>query len=201
MKDIEQLIGALSQLQKQKEFDININIPVKNQAFFDCIQLNNIICETNNSPIKFCNNSFIFPHITLKMGTVNSNCFENIIIKLGDFTKTCRAIRISPLPVILKSPANKYYFSEIDEDSLIGISAELDKLLKDEMQLPRFPLSKDNLHHITLGYKYPNDLELAPVIGKTIAPFIAERIQVSIMGKFGVCIGVLKTFYLNESHH
>lgn len=198
MKDIEQLASSLYKLKQQEEFDININIPITNKAYTDCIALNKEILQTNNSPIQFNDRQLIFPHITLKMGTVNSGCFEDIILKLGDFLKDYKVMNLSPLPIILKAPANKYYFSEIDDDRLIELSKKLDELLKDDMKSPRFPLSKDNLHHITLGYKYPDDLVLSPIIGKTLSPVTADRIQVSIMGKFGVCIGVLKTFYLND---
>lgn len=198
MKDIEQLANSLYQLQKQERFDININIPIISNAYSDCVQLNGIVYKANRSPIVFDNNRLIFPHITLKMGTVNCGCFNSIITKLGDFIKEYNVMNLVPSPVILKSPANKYYFSEIVDDRLIAISSELDKLLKDEMQSPRFPLSKDNPHHITLGYKYSDDTNIAPIIGETVAPFNADRVQVSIMGKFGVCIGVIKTFYLNK---
>ncbi len=196
MKDIEQYADSLYKLKKLEEFDININIPVVNQAFLDCIKYNTEILKTHNTPILFSNNRLIFPHITLKMGTVKSGHFENIIIKLGNLITKYNQMNLSPSPIILKPPANKYYFSEINDDKLIALSMELDELLKDDMKLPRFPLSKDNLHHITLGYKFPEDTELAPIIGQNVKSFIADRIQVSIMGKFGVCIGVLKTYYL-----
>ena len=198
MEDIEQLLNSLYNLINQEAFDININIPVTDKAYKKCISLNNSIVETNDSPIRFNNRRLIFPHVTLKMGTVNSGHLENIIFKLENFITEIKSMELNPLPVILKAPANKYYFSEIDDDRLITISKKLDELLKDDMTFPRFPLSKNNLHHITLGYKYADDLKIAPVISDTIAPFIADRIQISIMGKIGVCIGVLKTFYLNS---
>lgn len=198
MKDIEQLANLLYQLKKQEKFDININIPVNSKTYLDCVRLNGIIHKTNRSPIVFDEHGLIFPHVTLKMGTVNCGCFDSIITKLGDFIKNCKVMNLTPSPVILKSPANKYYFSEIQDDRLITISSALDNLLTDEMQVPRFPLSKDNLHHITLGYKYSDDVSIAPIIGQNVAPFTADRVQVSAMGKYGVCLGVLKTFYLNE---
>lgn len=198
MKDIDQLANSLLRLQKQKQFDININIPVNGKAYLDCLRLNQIVCQTNNSPIAFSNNGLIFPHVTLKMGTVNCGCFDSIIAKLGDFAKRCTVMSLTPSPVILKTPANKYYFSEIADERLLAITSELDQLLSDEMQVSRFPLSKDNLHHVTLGYKYPEDTTVASVIGQCVAPFVADRMHVSVMGGFGVCIGVLKTFYFND---
>ncbi len=198
MKDAEQLANSLYQLKKKEEFDININIPVAGKAYDECIALNKIIKETNNSPVFFNADRLIFPHITLKMGTVNRGCFENILNKLDGFTGGTEAIELTLQPVILKEPAKKYYFGEIDEQRLLDLSNDLDKLLSGDMKAPRFPLSQDNLHHVTLGYKYPDDPEIAPVIGKMISAFTADRIQVSVMGKFGVCIGVLKTFYLKN---
>ena len=198
MKDIDQLANALYQLQNQEKFDLNINIPVYGKTYLDCVRLNGIVYKVNKSPIVFDNNGLIFPHITLKMGTVNCGCFDSVIAKFGDFVKNYKAMTLKPSPVILKYPANKYYFSEIKDDRLIAISAALDELLTAEMQASRFPLTKDNLHHITLGYKSSDDVNIAPIIGESLTQFVADRVQVSVMGKFGVCIGVLKTFYLND---
>lgn len=198
MRDVEQFSNALYQLKRQEAFDVNINVPVHGKAYLDCVRLNGAVHKANKSPIVFDDNGLIFPHVTLKMGRVNCGCFNRIITKLGDFLRDYRVMELVPAPAILKSPANKYYFSEIVDERLIALSAELDKLLKDEMQLPRFPLSKDNAHHVTLGYKYSDDETVAPIIGETVAPFTADRVQVSVMGRFGVCIGVLKTFYLND---
>ncbi len=196
MKDIDQLAIALYQLKKLEDVDININIPVINDTLRDCVKLNKKIISVNKSPISFHGNRLIFPHVTLKMGTVKNGCFENLLFKLNDFAKNIKPMDLSFQQVILKSPANNYYFCEVDDDRLIALSKDLDILLNDEMSLPKFPLSKDNLHHVTLGYKYPDDLEIAPIIGELIASFRADRIQVSVKGKFGVCIGVLKTFNL-----
>ena len=196
MKDIDQLAIALYQLKKLEDVDININIPVINDTLRDCVKLNKKIISVNKSPISFHGNRLIFPHVTLKMGTVKNGCFENLLFKLNDFAKNIKPMDLSFQPVILKSPANNYYFCEVDDDRLIALSKDLDILLNDEMSLPKFPLSKDNLHHVTLGYKYPDDLEIAPIIGELIASFRADRIQVSVNCKFGVCIGVLKTFNL-----
>lgn len=197
MTDLEQLAHSLSLLSKQEEFDININIPVIENTLVESISLNKIISKTNTNPITFTDQRLIFPHITLKMGTVKKGKFNNILAKMSALSCNLKKIPITPNPVIIKAPANKYYFSEINNEELLAISAELDKLLDEDMIASRFPLSKDNLHHITLGYKYQNDLQIAPVIGEKLTPFIADRIQISIMGKFGVCIGTLKTYYLS----
>ena len=123
---------------------------------------------------------------------------ENVEVNVSveSFAKDLTKFSLRLMPTILKAPTNKYYFCEIYDEKLLDISAKLDGLLKEEMNPPRFPLTKDNLHHVTLGYKYPDCQTIAPVIGKTVQSFTVDKLQISIMGKFGVCIGVLKTFYL-----
>lgn len=194
MKDIEQVFQSIKALTYQEAVDININIPVIGEALDDCLIYNREISSCHKNPITFSSLRFTFPHVTIKMGTVNPGKFDSVLVKLSQFK--FYTIPLSPQPVILKAPGNKYYFSEINNCDLLELSAHLDDLLKDEMQPPKFPLSKDNLHHITLGYKYPDTSMVASVIDKIVHPFTADKIQVSIMGKFGVCLGVLKAFYL-----
>ena len=79
MKDIDQLAIALYQLKKLEDVDININIPVINDTLRDCVKLNKKIISVNKSPISFHGNRLIFPHVTLKMGTVKNGCFENLL--------------------------------------------------------------------------------------------------------------------------
>lgn len=194
MKDIEQFLQSIQALTSQEAVDININIPVIGKTLNDCLIYNREISSCHKNPITFSPLRFTFPHVTIKMGTVNPGKFDSVLAKLNQLK--FHSIQLLPQPVILKAPGNKYYFSEIDNSDLLELSAHLDDLLKDEMQTPKFPLSKDNLHHITLGYKYPDTSVIASVIDKIVNPFTADKIQVSIMGKFGVCLGVLKTFYL-----
>ncbi len=196
MIDIEQYSNALYKLKKENEVEININIPVTSNAFLQCINLNEMIDKTSSTPIKFEKTRLIFPHVTLKMGTVKQNHFINLLIKLEEYFRDIKTFELFPRPVILKKPANKYYFSEIESNELIKISNDLDEILKEDMLPPRYALSKENLHHITLGYKYPECDKISSVIGENIQPFNVDRIQVSIMGKYGVCIGVIKTYQL-----
>lgn len=197
MNDLQQLTISMQRLEKSQDVDINVNIPVTGDALSDCIKLNTLLAEETDTPITFNENRLIFPHITLKMGTLKGGRFQDVVKKVGDYASNIEAMELSPLPVILKQPANKYYFCEIDDSRLLSISNDLNELLCNDMNEPRFPLSKDNLHHVTLGCKNPDDNE-SDIIGKTISPFWADKIQISVLGRFGVCVGVLKSFQLKK---
>ncbi len=196
MEHTHQLAHAVLQLAQQEEFGININIPVPDTALPTCQALNRTVCEVNTASISFDDTALIFPHVTLKMGVVERGRFGDVLQKVCAFSQTLAAFELAPDPVILKAPVGKYYFSEIEDERLLATSAALDELLREEMQPPRHPLSKANLHHITLGCKDPDDPQIAPIIGKMLPPFRADRIQISVLGERGVCLGVLKTCYL-----
>lgn len=198
MKDIEKLSNSLQLLKNHEEVDININIPVSGVTLFECKEYNKIICFSNKTDLTFDDTRLIFPHVTLRMGTVKSGEFEKVLIKLNKLFENVKVMELVPKPIILKPPADKYYFSEIYDERLLSISSEIDSLLETELKEAEFGLCKDNVHHITLGFKNATDLNVAPIIGKSLCPFVADRIQISIKGQNGVCIGVLKTFYLQN---
>ena len=131
------------------------------------------------------------------MGTVLPDTAEEIFNKLGEIFSSVRALQLRPLPVILKSPENKYYFSEIENGELFSLSAKLDSELNKLMAATRHPFGADNLHHITLGYKPSEEIPEASVKGR-VRPFVADRAVVSVKGKYGVCIGAVKTFAFNN---
>ena len=198
MNDIITLSNSLYKLSKSEEFDLNINIPVVGTALKECLAINRKMQEESFTPIAFNENRLIFPHVTLKMGTVNQGCFETLLLKITKYLKKIMPLELSPLPIILKEPDSKYYFSEIYSEDLLAISRELNDLLGLEMKPARFSPSESNLHHITLGYKSADTNVIQSVLGTRIDRFVADRVQLSVMGKYGVCIGVLKTFYLTK---
>lgn len=198
MKDLEQLISSLTLMNEGREFDININIPVSGGAFYDCLKVNGEICASHFSPISFGGERLIFPHVTLKMGTVVAGKADEITERLCKVAASVSAFTLTPQPVILKAPENKYYFSEIDDGGLAALGSVVEEALKDCMTAARHPLGRDNLHHITLGYKAEEDTATADVIGKKIRPFTADRFLISIKGKLGVCVGTVRAFPLKK---
>lgn len=195
MNDCKQLLEALRCLDAGEPFEININIPVSGKSYFQCVQINRDIVNAGQQSIAF-DDRLIYPHVTLKMGCVLNGQLDGVLNELDSYFKTVSCFELTPRQVILKQPQNNYYFAEIFNERLMSISSDLNKLLEGKMQAHRFTLSKDNLHHITLGYKFSRD-QAEDVLGRQIDAFIADRIAVSISGKFGVCLGSLKTYHLN----
>ena len=196
MKDLITLSHMLYKLSKDEETDINIHIPVSGKAQEECLNINNLLWSLVATPIVFGAEKLIYPHVTVKMGTLRAGAIENVLKKIDEFSKSLSIFEITPNPVILKMPAGKYFFSEIEDDRLLSISELLDEILMEDIKPSKFTLSKENLHHITLGYKFADSEVPSSVLGEKISPFLADRIQVSVMGKYGVCVGTLKTFYL-----
>ena len=177
--------------------EIIINIPVLNETYYKCLYINQNICKINGNLIKFNSFDNVFPHITLKMGKVKDNNISNIIKVLEDYFINKYKMEFNTTDVILKEPNNKYYFVEIDDDRLMKISSDLDELLRDFMEDSEFVFSKNNLHHITLGRRHSDDEKVANVDLLNVGKVFADRIYVSLKGKYGVCLNILKVINLN----
>lgn len=197
MKDLEMLNKLVEDLMNGEGAKIDINIPVCGQAFFECVKLNEKMCKQKMSDIRF--REFCHPHISLKMGQISSvEDLEKIFQILDKYFAGVRGGGVSALPLILKKPAEEYYFCEVDDARFIDMSSQLDKLLCDLMLPPKHPLGKDNLHHITIGYRTEGMKVCQSVLGETIPPFSFDRVCVSLVGEHGVCLGAVKTFFLRE---
>lgn len=195
MKDYQELYMSIQKLVSDQEFDININIPVTGVTYGECLEINKKISNTHLSPISFSDTRIIYPHVTLRMGTVSPGALGKIFEKLSDYVPTLKPITLIPQPVILKEPNRNYYFSEIYDERLIAISKDLYGLLETEIIKSEFRSDKDNIHHISLGYKNEEDI-VAQVLGMKLSEFVADRINVSVKGSNGVCLGSLKTIPL-----
>lgn len=193
--DCKQLLYSLKSAKNGEAFQININIPVTGNAYFQCVEINGDIVGLGQDSIAFGGDRLIYPHVTLKMGDVLNGDIETVLKSLADYTRNLSRFTLAPQPVILKPTANKYYFAEIADERLLNMSSELDKLFEGKIQAHRFALSESNLHHITLGYKYAEQ-PTADVLGRQVDEFTVDRIAVSVAGKFGVCLGTLATFPL-----
>lgn len=196
MKDFETLNLAMENLKNlQGEARIDINIPVCGKAFFDCVQLNLKMLCSNASDISFEN--FCHPHVSLKLGKISSiNDLEQIMAILKKYFSKVTSKTLSCLPLLLKQPAQEYYFCEIEDEKLMEISRDLDVLLADFMQPPKHPICKENLHHITIGYRNLDMKICDEVLGQKVSDFCFDRVCISLVGNHGVCMGTLKTYYL-----
>ena len=196
MTDLFTMRDAYTKLLSGENCGVNIHIPVTGEAFRQCTELNRTIAKEHRTPIVFGSTDFVFPHVTLKMGLVRGGKLPDVLQKLEAFTQDLSSMQIALCPVILKEPVNKYYFCEADDPRLIALSAALDELLAEEIIPGKFRLCKENLHHVTLGYKQDPATPAASVLGEKVVPFTANRIQVSVKGDYGVCLGVLKSYEL-----
>lgn len=70
MKDFEMLCELVKSLKNGEGAKIDINIPVCGQGFFDCVKLNEKMCQQKMSDISF--REFCHPHISLKIGQISS---------------------------------------------------------------------------------------------------------------------------------
>lgn len=176
--------------------DININLPVIDEGYYECLNINNMIRNNNNCTIDFSEKSIMYPHITLKMGRVKIEDLEVVFSILNEYFKDIKKMSFIGKNIIIKKPNKKYYFCEINDQRLMKISTDLNEILDQYMNKPEFLLNEKNLHHITLGNKDKTDIEINEVLDMKIENIITDKVCVSIKGKNGTCLGIIKTFYL-----
>lgn len=195
MKELENLFSLFQSLKEKGGAKININIPACGETYFDCVRLNEMMGDCSDFNFR----GLLQPHVTIKMGEVES--LDDLACIL-DILETCvsnfSCETLSPKPVILKKPDEKYYFCEIENENLMKMSRLLDKKLERYMKQPHHPLDENNLHHITIGYRTGDMPICEKVLNKEISAFKFDRICVTMCGNHGVSFGTIKNFMLKQ---
>lgn len=202
MNYFEEYTEQLVSLRKGEKTKIDVHFIVSEPLTSFCFDVNQNIRKHNVGFINMGVESIVVPHISLFMGYVdNYEMLERVFCAVNSYAKTLVPFTFDSTCMYFKgvsASAPQYLFIDsLQNDFLMQQKAELDTRLKDIV----YPIDwnmKEERAHITVGC-YKN---LTPSVHEVVNSYNAipscriSQIGISISGKRGVCLSLLKAFDL-----
>lgn len=202
MNYLEEYTDQLMALGKGQKTKINVHFIVSEPLTSFCININRSINKYNLGFINMGIESIIVPHISLFMGYIdNYEMLENIFRCVHLYAKTLSSFMLDCTCMYFKgmtASAPQYLFIDsLQNDYLMLQKAALDELLKN-IVLPNTWDLKEERSHVTVGcYKHLTPAVREIVSSHNIIPSCKiSQIGISLSGKRGVCLSLLKVFDL-----
>lgn len=200
MNYIEEYTEQLISLRKGEKTKIDVHFIVSEPMTSFCYDVNKSIKEHNVGFINMGIESIVVPHISLFMGYVNNyEMLEQIFSVVHAYSKSLSPFTLDGTCMYFKavSPtAPQYLFIDLlQNDFLMQQKEKLDTLLKGIVYPLEWNMKKERAH-VTVGcYRHVT----APVhetvnAYNTIPSCKISQIGVSLSGKRGVCLSLLKVF-------
>lgn len=202
MNYLEEYTDQLMSLRKGEKTKINVHFIVSEPLTSFCLDVNRNIRKHNVGFINMDVESIILPHVSLFMGYVDSyEMLENVFRVVSAYAKTLSPFSYDSTSMYFKghSPADLQYLfiDSLQHEFLMAQKAELDARLKDIVHPLEWDMKAERAH-ITVGcYKNltPSVQEIAHSYN-AIPSCRISQIGISLAGKQGVCLSLLKTFDL-----
>lgn len=177
-----------------KWVDVNINIPISGHLLKYIKNINKVIVKAGNGDINFFDCNKVFPHITLVCGRVSDKNLKKVIYLVEECSKKSSKFNYTISAPYLVRPHKKFCFINIiDYDKIYSIKKDLDNKIDGLIKYNKFG-TPDTFPHITIGYiRKKIDIHNFDGYAKMS---IARKINISMIGKRGVCIGFLNSFNL-----
>lgn len=202
MNYFEEYTEQLLALRKGERTKIDVHFIVSEPLTSFCFDVNKSIKTHNVGLINMGVESIVVPHISLFMGFVDSyEMLERVFLAVDAYAKTLVPFRFDATCMYFKgvsATAPQYLFIDsLQNNFLMQQKAELDIRLKDIV----YPIDwnmKEERPHITVGC-YRNLTQSVREIIDLYHPIPSCRISqigISISGKRGVCLSLLKVFDL-----
>ena len=200
MNYFEEYTEQLVSLRKGEKTKIDVHFIVSEPLTSFCYDVNRNIRKHNAGFINMGIESIVVPHISLFMGFVNNyEMLEQVFSAVHTYSKNLSPFTFDSTCMYFKgvsSTAPQYLFIDsLQNDFLMQQKEKLDRLLRDIV----YPLDwnmKEERAHITVGC-YKN---ITPPVYEIVNTYNAipscriSQIGVSISGKRGVCLSLLKVF-------
>lgn len=200
MNYFEEYTEQLLSLRNGGKTKINVHFIVSEPMTSFCFDVNHSIRKHNIGFINMGIESIVVPHISLFMGFVNNyEMLEGVFSAVHSYARNLSPFTFDPTCMYFKglSPfAPQYLFIDsIQNDFLMQQKEELDKHLKDIVYPLDWNMKKERAH-ITVGcYKRITPAVRQVVESYNIIPSCKiSQIGISISGKRGVCLSLLKVF-------
>lgn len=200
MNYFEEYTEQLVSLRKGEKTKIDVHFIVSEPLTSFCYDVNKSIRKHNAGFINMGIESIIVPHISLFMGFVNNyEMLEQVFSTVHAYAKDLSPFTLGATCMYFKgvSPsAPQYLFIDLlQNDFLMQQKEKLDRLLGDIV----YPLSwnmKEERPHITVGCYKNITTPVHEIVNSynAIPSCRISQIGVSISGKRGVCLSLLKVF-------
>ena len=202
MNYFEEYTEQLVSLRKGEKTKIDVHFIVSEPLTSFCFDVNQNIRSHNVGFINMGVESIIVPHISLFMGYVdNYEMLEKIFCAVNSYAKTLVPFTFDSTCMYFKrvsaSAPHYLFIDSLQNEFLMQQKEELDTRLKD-IAYPIDWNMKEERAHITVGC-YKN---LTPSVHEVVNSYNGipsckiSQIGISISGKRGVCLSLLKVFDL-----
>lgn len=202
MNYFKEYTEKLLTLQNGDKTKINIHFIVSEPLTSFCFNVNQNIKKHNFGLINMGVESIVVPHISLFMGFVDSfEMLEKVFCEVYKYAQKLTPFSFDPTNIYFKrlySTEPQYLFIDsLQTDFLMRQKEELDNILK-EIVYPLDWNMKQERPHVTVGcYKNITPSVCQIIDSYNMIPSCRiSQIGVSLSGKYGVCLGLLKVFDL-----
>ena len=202
MNYFEEYINQLLSLKQGKKTKVDVHFIISEPLNSFCYEINQNIRKHSVSLINMEVESIILPHISLFMGMVDSyKMIENLFSMVSSYSKTISPFIINPTKLYFKgfSPSTPQYLfiDSLESYLLMQQKVILNNQLKDIVYPNDWNILKERAH-ITVGcYRNLTNSVRSLVDEYTSIPSCKiSQIGISLTGKKGVCLSLLKVFDL-----
>ena len=202
MNCFEEYANQLNGLRKGEETKIDVHFIVSEPLKSFCFEVNNKIEKQTAGFISMGVESIVVPHISLCMGFVDSyEMLEQVFTAVSLYADNIAPFDFDSIGMYFKgvSPvANQYLFIDpLQNEFLAHQKEELGRRLKNVIHPMHWNVTEEKAH-ITVGCYKDVAQSARKVVDayNTIPPCKISQIGVSIAGKYGVCLSLLKVFDL-----
>lgn len=202
MNYIEEYTKQLEALQKGEKTKIDIHFIVTEPLTSFCFGVNKNIRKHNMGFINMGIESIIVPHISLFMGFVDSyKMLEQVFSIVHEYATNLSPFILDATCMYFKGvsiSAPQYLFIDLlQNDFLMQQKRKLDELLGNIIYPLEWNMKKERAH-ITVGCYKNLTTSVHEIVNSynNIPSCKISQIGVSISGKRGVCLGLLKVFDL-----
>lgn len=202
MNYFEEYTDQLERLRKGEKTKMDVHFIVSEPLTSFCLDVNRNIHKHNAGFINMGVESIIVPHISLFMGFVNNyEMLEKIFSVVHSYAQGVSPFIFDSTCMYFKgrsfSSPQYLFIDSLQNDFLMQQKEELDKLLKNIVIPLDWDMKKERAH-ITVGC-YRN---ITPTVREIVSSYNSipscriSQIGVSLSGKHGVCLSILKSFDL-----
>lgn len=176
--------------------NINIHIPLQGYIKGLSIALNKQISAITDNKINFAANSFMLPHITIFIGYVkNEKDYENLCNALAQFIKNFKPFALNFTKPYIKNNENYVFIDIVEKEKFIQLKKQLYQAIKPFIQKVEWDILNEP-PHITIGYIEKDNEKVKRLldIAKPNFKIKPNKINLSICGNYGTCVGILREF-------
>lgn len=180
---------------------INIHFVLRGRLHKLALAANDAIREVTESEIRFSDESFQVPHITIFMGFVTSlDNLEKLMRETHTFSKNLSSVPITLSSAYVESSQKKWAFIDVLEvEQMISLKKEFETVCKPFVESLSWDVVSQR-PHITIGYINKNFERVQEYLKsiRTDGHYSLEAIEISFAGKRGTCVGGIRTYELKE---